>query len=121
MTSTTWQRVLSCSRCGRPTSRNSPHPPKYCGVCGMPLKHPRALQAGAVTSTSAMVSLVLGVCSMAFCAPLGWVAIPLGLSAIGQIDRSGGKLKGKGVAIAGVLLAIVSNLAWLCLLFGTIV
>ena len=59
----------------------------------------------APTSSMALVSLILGI--------LGWVALPVigsilavvfGHVALGEIDRSGGRLGGRGMAQVGLVL-----------------
>ena len=104
-----------------------------CPVCGRRQTVPggsTAVQAGApehgpaaesayeaepaglpVTSRKAVVSLVLGFLS--FCALLlaGVPAFILALLALGDIRRGRGRVKGQGLAIAGLVLGIVGTLA----------
>jgi hypothetical protein len=64
----------------------------------------------AVTSGKASLSLALGILS--FCALLlaGVPAVLLAFLALGDIKRSRGRLKGQGLAIAGLVLGLVGTL-----------
>ena len=71
-----------------------------------------ASPAGPITATTsglAIAALVLGIISP--CVPLlGIVALVLGIVAIGQIDKSQGRLTGRGMATAGSILGGVGML-----------
>ena len=67
------------------------------------------------TSRSAVASLVLGLCF--FVPPAGLFAIMFGVIALAQIKESKGRedqpdLKGRGLAIAGIVLGGVFQMAW---------
>lgn len=58
------------------------------------------------TNGKAIAALVLGL--VAFCIwPAGVVALILGSIAKGEIDRSGGRQKGEGLAIWGIVLGVL--------------
>lgn len=61
------------------------------------------------TNPLAIVSLVSGIlCCIPFVAPI--TAIVTGAIAINQIDQSAGSTKGKGLAVAGIILGGTSML-----------
>jgi hypothetical protein len=65
------------------------------------------------TSGLATTSLVLGILSI----PCLWIisglpAIILGMIAIGSINRSRGRLMGKGLAVGGIVTGILGSLCW---------
>ncbi len=62
--------------------------------------------ATAKTSGLAVASLVTGLFFWCFLVP-GIVAIVLGHVALDQIDRSGGAVTGRGMAVAGIVLGWV--------------
>lgn len=65
--------------------------------------------AGVPTNPLAIVSLVSGIlCCIPFVAPI--TAIVTGAIAINQIDQSAGSTKGKGLAVAGIILGGTSML-----------
>src|SRR5437867_6281485 len=70
-------------------------------------QHPRQLRAG--TSGKAVASLILGILS--FCLPviLGIPAIILAILGLRDINRSQGRLKGQGLAIAGIITAVLGG------------
>jgi hypothetical protein len=58
------------------------------------------------TNGKAIAALVLGLC--AFCIGLaGIVAVVLGILAKGEIAKSGGRQKGEGLAIWGIVLGVL--------------
>ncbi len=104
---------MNCPQCGSANVEGA----RFCGYCGSPLLLPPAAPAAlpAPTSGTAVASLVLGLLSLSCC---GITAIPgliLGLVAIGDIRRSGGRLEGRGMAIAGV--AVSAAMLAVCALF----
>jgi hypothetical protein len=98
---------MFCPECGT----DNPQGAETCANCGSSLQLPardgRGVSYGASppTSSLALVSLILGI--------LGWVILPLigsvlavvfGHVALGEIDRSGGQVGGRGVAQVGLVL-----------------
>jgi hypothetical protein len=114
-----------CPRCGQMT-RPRGDQPRFCANCGQRLTplHERvhqALSPRARAPGAAVASLVLGICSVAVCAPLGWIAVPLGMVARKRIEESEGRLAGKGLAMAGIVLGIIANVLWVLICLGTLV
>jgi hypothetical protein len=64
-------------------------------------------------STKALVSLILGILTFMLPVFLAIPAILLAVLAIREINGSGGRLTGKGMAIAGLVLGVVGNLSLL--------
>src|SRR5262245_31540948 len=70
---------------------------------------PRPARPADGTSGKAIACLILGIAS--FCVPIlpAIIGIVLGCIGLGDITRSRGRLSGKGLAIAGIVTAIVGN------------
>src|SRR5579864_117211 len=99
-----------CAACGNSLTADD----KFCRVCG------RAASAGSVmtpavstgtpaanaeTSSKAILSLV---CGLLFFIPFLFIAaIVLGHLALSEIRKSAGRLKGEGIAIAGLVLGYI--------------
>lgn len=64
--------------------------------------------AGPRTNSNALVSLILGVVSLAVCQPVGLVAFFLGRTARDEIARSQGRETGDGLAVAGQVIGLVA-------------
>jgi type IV pilus assembly protein PilA len=99
--------ALFCAGCGNSMSADD----KFCRVCGrvaatgsaakLPLVTP-AQFGNAETSGKAIVSLM---CGLLFFVPLLFIAaIVFGHLALSEIRNSAGRLKGEGMAIAGLVL-----------------
>ena len=96
-----------CAACGNSLAADD----KFCRVCGRtvaltavaaPGVAPLAPGAPAETSGKAILSLV---CGLLFFIPLAFVAaIVFGHLALSEIRKSAGRLKGEGMAIAGLVL-----------------
>lgn len=68
------------------------------------------------TSGKAIASLILGICGLFICPIiLSIVALVLGYQARSEIDRSGGRMGGRGNAKAGIILG------WIGLVLGLLV
>jgi hypothetical protein len=101
-----------------PPSAPPPPPPSYGGGYGQggygqgpygqdPYGQP--YQPGGQTSTKAIVALVLGIASFLVCGIfLSVPAIFVGRSAQREIDASGGRITGRGLATAGFILGIIN-------------
>jgi hypothetical protein len=59
------------------------------------------------TDGGAIAALVCGIVGLVLCPIAAIVAIFLGVSARGRIDRSNGRLTGRSMATAGLVLGIV--------------
>jgi type IV pilus assembly protein PilA len=98
-----------CSACGNSVAAGD----RFCRVCGreviqtgvasiQPSAQPSATLAPAETSVKAIISLV---CGLLFFVPLAFVAaIVFGHIALSEIRKSAGRVKGDGIAIAGLVL-----------------
>lgn len=96
---------MRCRQCGT----ENPESSQFCQQCGTPLTAmPAAAAAGAAqTSGLAITALILGILSL-FCGFLTAIpAIICGIIALVQIGNSQGRLKGMGMAIAGIILPII--------------
>jgi type II secretory pathway pseudopilin PulG len=97
-----------CAACGNTLAASD----KFCRVCGRQLSAaplgppqipaPAAPVGSAETSPKAVISLV---CGLLFFVPLAFIAaIVFGHLGLSEIRRSAGRLKGEGLAIAGLVL-----------------
>ncbi len=72
--------------------------------------HDPAAPGSTRTSRKAVVSLVLGILSFFLSILTGLPAIILGLRGMKEVDRSHGRLEGKGLALAGTILGAIGTL-----------
>jgi len=108
--------MKTCPKCGLSMSEES----RFCSACGTdtlagamasaPASVPRAtiVSTGALTSGKALASMILGICSIFFSILTGLPAIILGHLAQTEIRKSGGRLQGEGMALAGLILGYLS-------------
>jgi len=91
-----------CAGCGNNVAAGE----KFCKVCGKEVSAPTAMApavgAPAETSGKAIASLVCGLFLFAF--PMSILAIIFGHLSLSEIRKSAGRLKGEGIAIAGLVL-----------------
>lgn len=94
---------MFCAACGNNVADGE----RFCKVCGREVASTAPAVAGApvatgaaVTSGKAIFSLVFGF----FPFPVSIVAIVLGHISLSEIRKSAGRLKGEGIAIAGLVL-----------------
>jgi hypothetical protein len=80
----------------RPPPQERPPAPTVEGIARGPVP-PR-------TSRKAVISLILGLLSPLLCIVGGVMAILWGVLALGEIRRSGNQFRGKGFALAGIVL-----------------
>jgi hypothetical protein len=95
----------------QPPSAPPPPPPEYGGYGGYGGQDPygQPYQPGGQTSTKAIVALVLGIVSFFVCGLiLSIPAIIIAQSARREIDASGGRICGRGMATAGFVLGIIN-------------
>lgn len=85
-----------------------PPPPGPYGGHGGPYEQP----GSAGTSQLAIWALVTGILGFC-CGPIGIAAIILGQRGKQQIDRSGGRQSGRGMAQAGFILGIIGVALWI--------
>jgi hypothetical protein len=71
---------------------------------------PYQYQPGPQTPGSATAALVLGICGLLVCAPIcGPLAIVYGNKARREIDASGGRLTGRGLGTAGLVMGWIAT------------
>jgi competence protein ComGC len=106
------QRRMFCPRCGQTIAEGT----TFCVSCGSPASvvagsssqppQPAAATGGVLvpgpTSGKAITSLVLGLLSFSFVAAIP--AVVFGHLALSEIKKSAGRIQGKGMAIAGLVL-----------------
>ena len=98
--------MTSCVHCG---TTNADHA-SYCQKCGQPLAAgaisaalaPPATAVAARTNSLAVASLILGFLSLF--PVFGILAVVFGHMARSQIHKSEGRMKGDGMALAGLIL-----------------
>lgn len=101
---------MHCSRCGHELTA----PSSFCPNCGQPLSQsasgasPGPIQDEAETDPKAAISMVLGVLSILLSVFVGVPAIILGHLSRASIRKSGGRLKGDGMALAGLITGYIS-------------
>ena len=111
---------MFCPKCGA----ENPEVSSFCQKCGAALAQPTpapaptpqqpvVMQAGR-TSGMAITSLVLGIVGLLF-NPLSVLAVIFGAVALSQIGKDP-TLKGKGMAMAGLILGIVIAAIWIILI-----
>lgn len=101
---------MKCPYCQSENAENA----RLCLICGREMSAVPPPSQGVVfasppqTSGLATASLILGILSLFFSCLTGIVAVILGIVALVQIGQSQGRLKGSGMAIAGLILPIVT-------------
>jgi hypothetical protein len=80
-----------------------------------PRSEPVTLRPPERTSVAAIISLVLGLLSLLFILVTGIPAIIAGIIGLRAIDRSGGRLGGKRMATAGIILGTFGTVCIPCL------
>ena len=97
---------MYCPKCGTENTNDA----QVCHACGAVLI-PTPIQTPSLdikTSGMAIAALVLGILSIFTCALTAIPAIILGIVSLVKIEKSGGSLTGRGFAIAGIVVPIVS-------------
>ena len=104
--------MANCTNCGRPLQEGTYACP-YCTPNFAPTYIPPGsgyYVSAPQTSGLAIASIVVGILSVCCCNLLGILAIILGLVAISQINKSGGRITGKGLATGGIVIGGLSML-----------
>jgi len=92
---------MQCPKCGNENTDNV----WICSSCRHVLRE--NVSVNSKSSKLAVLSLVLGFCSLFLFVLAGIPAIIIGIISIVRIGRSGGMLRGKRIATAGVLISIL--------------
>ncbi|MBA7594356.1 hypothetical protein ES703_01297 [subsurface metagenome] len=108
---------MFCSQCGE----KNPDDSKFCSKCGEALTAPKApaaapapaprAAAGTRTSGFAIAALITGIVGLLSFGPLAILAIIFGAIGISQTNKDP-NLKGKGMAVAGLVLGIIACVGW---------
>ena len=94
--------------------------PSFNQPMGQPFKPPTTSDGGSKTSGKAIASLVLGFLSIVGMCFTGIPGLILGIMGLGEVNQSGGRVGGKGMAIFGIVLSSL-GIVWtlLALFVGT--
>jgi len=97
---------MYCPKCGEENRDDA----KVCGACNSVLtKNPaQAQDIDVKNSGMAITALVLGILSIFTCGITAIPAIILGIVGLVKIEKSGGSLTGRGFAIAGIIVPVLS-------------
>ena len=71
------------------------------------------LDAAGGSNGFCVASLVLGIISLAPCAPIGWLAVIFGVIGFNQVNKAGGERSGKNLAIAGMICGGIGTLSFI--------
>ena len=95
---------MYCPKCGKENPDNA----QLCHSCSSVLTSTSAQPPALSVKTSglAIASLVLGILSIVFF-PVGLIAIILGIVSIVIIEKSGGRITGRGFAIVGIVVPVL--------------
>jgi DNA-directed RNA polymerase subunit RPC12/RpoP len=103
------KQAIRCPRCGG----GSPITANNCKGCGMPFTmEGTTLEAAGSSNGFCVASLVLGIIGLipcTFCIP-SVLALIFGIIGFNQVGKSGGQGGGKGMAIAGMVMAVLGFL-----------
>ena len=97
---------MYCPKCGT----ENPDVAQSCSACGAILTPSQPTTAEPIvpkTSRLAIAALVLGILSAFTCIVTGVPALICGIVSLCKIEKSGGRLTGKGFAISGIILPVV--------------
>lgn len=107
---------MFCNKCGQDNAGDS----QFCNKCGQPLGAASGSPSpssgmpnpNALTDGKAVTSLILGILSLTFFSILAGIpAVILGHMSRSNIKKSMGRLKGEGMALAGLIMGYISFLA----------
>lgn len=65
----------------------------------------------------ALWSLILGIVGLAVCQPVAIIAVLLGLISLRRIGAAEHRLKGKGMAVAGIIMGALATIWMVVILF----
>jgi len=103
----------------RPADAAPPPSNAYPPGPGQAAGTPYSPAAGPKTSGLAVASLVLGIAGLCTCGVTSLVGLILGIVALGKVNRSGGTLGGRGVAIGGIVASALTLLLGVALWVAT--
>lgn len=92
---------MLCTNCGQ----EIPEAARQCPYCRAALTPPGRTPSRPRTSAMAIVSLVLGVLGVVTVGLSGLLGLVLGIISLVKINRSQGRLQGRGLAIAGICVS----------------
>jgi len=97
---------MYCPKCGT----ENPDEVQFCGNCGAAFDAgPTAAEQITIkTSGLAITSMILGILSIFTCALTAIPSIICGIISLVRIEKSGGRLTGKGFAISGIILPVAT-------------
>jgi hypothetical protein len=104
---------MFCPQCGEENPDNA----KFCSKCGAALKAapapaPAPAATGERTSGMAVTALIMGILGFVFFGPLAILAIIFGGIGLSQTGKDP-TLKGRGMAVAGLVLGIIGGIGWI--------
>jgi hypothetical protein len=104
---------MFCPQCGE----ENPEGAKFCSKCGAALKAapapaPAPAATGERTSGMAVTALIMGILGFVFFGPLAILAIIFGGIGLSQTGKDP-TLKGRGMAVAGLVLGIIGGIGWI--------
>ncbi len=96
---------MYCPKCGK----ENPHDAQICQSCSAVLTQTSVTAEHPIVKTSrlAIASLILGILSLFTCGITAIPAVILGIIALVQIEKSGGRVIGKGFAVVGIVVPVV--------------
>jgi len=94
---------MFCTKCGKENKDQA----DYCAFCGALLVRPGEVTPAPRTSGMAVASLVLGILGIFSAGLLAIPGLVFGIIALNRINRNRGRLRGQGLAIAGISVSAV--------------
>ena len=96
---------MYCPKCGK----ENPHDAQICQSCSAVLTQAPVTAEHPIVKTSglAIAALVLGILSLFTCGITAIPAVILGIIALVEIEKSGGRVIGKGFAVVGIVVPVV--------------
>ena len=105
---------MNCPKCGKENPENA----QICFSCSAVLNPaPTTGKPDVKTSGLAIAALVLGIFSPFTCSITAIPAVILGIISLVKIEKSGGRLTGRGFAIAGIVVPVVVSFLMLGIIF----
>lgn len=108
---------MNCGKCGAEIAEGT----SFCAACGQPVNAaPVAAAPVQQTSGMAIASLVLGILGFCTGGITSLIGLILGIVSMAQISASKDKLRGSGLAIAGIVVSVISVIAGVVILIALI-